>query len=117
MLTNYHYTDDNQLFTGLAGASYKWDQTLFTFNMKYGSGLPDGFANSSHDEPYATVNLGIAHEFQTYPGAKPFTVRFDVVNLFDKVYEIRDGTGIVVFAPQFGARRGFYASITVAVLL
>ena len=37
---------------------------------------------------------------------------FDIVNLFDQVYELRDGTGIGVFAPQFGARRGFYAGIS-----
>jgi hypothetical protein len=28
------------------------------------------------------------------------TVRFDVVNLFDTVYFIRNGSGIGVFAPQ-----------------
>jgi outer membrane receptor protein involved in Fe transport len=39
-------------------------------------------------------------------------VRFDIVNLFDKIYELRDGSGIGVFAPQFGARRGFYAGIS-----
>ena len=42
-----------------------------------------------------------------YRIAKPLTVRFDIVNLFDKIYEIRDGSGIGVFAPQFGARRGY----------
>ena len=33
--------------------------------------------------------------------AKPLTVRFDVVNLFDQIYELRDGSGIGVFAPQY----------------
>ena len=42
---------------------------------------------------------------------KPITVRFDVVNLFDTIYVIRDGTGIGVFAPQFGPRRGFFLGI------
>jgi outer membrane receptor protein involved in Fe transport len=112
LLTNYHYTDDMQMFTGSAGVSYRWDQMLFSANMKYGSGLPTGFANSSFNQPYTTVNVGIAREFQAYPGAKPLTVRFDVVNLFDKIYEIRDGSGIGVFAPQFGARRGYYMGIS-----
>ena len=97
-----------QMLTGSAGASYRWDQTLFSVNMKYGSGLPNGFANSWFNQPYATANIGISREFQAAPGAKPLTLRFDVVNLFDKIYEIRDGSGIGVFAPQFGARRGFY---------
>jgi hypothetical protein len=112
LLTHYHYTDDFQMLTGSAGASYRWDQTLFSINMKYGSGLPNGFMNSSFNEPYVTFNLGIAREFQVFQGAKPTTLRFDVVNLFDKVYEIRDGSGIGVFAPQFGARRGFYAGLS-----
>ena len=43
---------------------------------------------------------------------KPLTVRFDVVNLFDSVYEIRDGSGIGVFAPQFGPRRGYFVGIS-----
>ena len=34
------------------------------------------------------------------------------MNLFDKVYEIRDGSGIGVFAPQFGMRRGFFAGVS-----
>ncbi len=43
---------------------------------------------------------------------KPLTLRFDVVNLFDSVYEIRDGSGIGVFAPQFGPRRGFFVGLS-----
>jgi hypothetical protein len=39
--------------------------------------------------------------------AKPVTVRFDVINLFDSIYLIRDGSGIGVFAPQYGPRRGY----------
>jgi outer membrane receptor protein involved in Fe transport len=112
LLTNYHYTDDMQMLTGSAGAAYRWNQTLFSIDMKYGSGLRSGFANLDSQEPYVTANLGIVHEFQAFPTAKPLTVRFDVVNLFDKIYEIRDGTGIGVFAPQFGARRGYYVGIS-----
>ena len=112
LLTNYHYTDDMQMLTGSAGAAYRWNQTQFSINMRYGSGLPSGFANSSFNQPYATANLGIAHEFQLFPGAKPMTARFDIVNLFDKIYEIRDGSGIGVFAPQFGQRRGFYLGLS-----
>ena len=42
---------------------------------------------------------------------RPLTVQFAVVNLFDKVYVIRSGTGIGVFAPQYGQRRGLYAGL------
>ncbi|MGA7811312.1 TonB-dependent receptor, partial [Bradyrhizobium sp.] len=112
LLTHYHYTDDMQMFTGSGGASYRWNETQFSANMRYGSGLPTGFANSSFNEPYVTFNLGVAHDVQAFAGAKPLTVRFDVVNLFDKIYAIRDGEGIGVFAPQFGQRRGFYVGLS-----
>ncbi|MDR3469844.1 MAG: TonB-dependent receptor [Xanthobacteraceae bacterium] len=112
LLSNYHYTDDMQMFTGVLGGSYRRDNMVFSLDMKYGSGLPNGFANSGFNQPYFTANVGVAREIQAMPGAKPLTVRFDVVNLFDKIYEIRDGSGIGVFAPQYGARRGFFAGLS-----
>ncbi len=118
LLTHYHYTDDMQRMTGSAGVSYRWYDTLFTANMTYGSGLRAGdlddgvVPNSLHTTPYAVVNTGIAHDFKWSPDFKPLTVRFDIVNLFDQVYALRDGSGIGVFAPQYGARRGYYAGIS-----
>jgi outer membrane receptor protein involved in Fe transport len=112
LLTNYHYTDDMQWMTGSAGASYRWDKVLFTTSMIYGYGLRSGFANIDHATPYASVNVGVAREFQLTPGDKPLTARFDIVNLFDQVYELRTGTGIGVFAPQYGARRGYFVGLS-----
>jgi outer membrane receptor protein involved in Fe transport len=112
LLTNWHYTDDMQLMTGSAGASYRWYGTLFTANLIYGSGLRSGFANEDSNPPYVVVNAGVSREFVWSADAKPLTLRFDIVNLFDKVYELRDGSGIGVFAPQFGARRGFYVGVS-----
>jgi outer membrane receptor protein involved in Fe transport len=39
------------------------------------------------------------------------TMRFDVVNLFDTVYFIRNGS-IGVFAPQYGPRRGYFLGVS-----
>ncbi len=112
LLTNWHYIDDMQLMTGSAGLSYRWYGTLFTTDLIYGSGLRSGFANEDSNPPYVVVNAGVSREFLWSPEAKPLTLRFDVVNLFDKIYELRNGTGIGVFAPQFGARRGFYVGVS-----
>ena len=38
--------------------------------------------------------------------------RFDIVNVGDQIYELRDGSGVGVFAPQFGQRRSFYGGVT-----
>jgi outer membrane receptor protein involved in Fe transport len=112
ILSNYIFTDHTQILTGSAGASYLWNGTRFSASMIYGSGLRSGFANTDHVPSYTQVNLGISHDFNIVAPNKPTTVRFDVVNLFDKIYEIRDGSGIGVFAPQYGPRRGFYVGFT-----
>lgn len=111
-----HYipTDHSQTWTGSAGASYLWNGTTYTADMIFGSGLRNGFANLSTVPAYAQINVGLSHAFKWSPDRKPLTVRFTVVNLFDTVYEIRDGTGIGVFAPQYGPRRGFFVSLAQA---
>jgi hypothetical protein len=78
--------------------------------MIYGSGLRNGDANIDALAPYAQFNVGVARDFDM-PDHQPVTVRFDVVNVFDTVYQIRNGTGIGVFAPQYGPRRGYFIGI------
>ncbi|HVI61459.1 MAG TPA: ligand-gated channel, partial [Bradyrhizobium sp.] len=91
---------------------YLWNDTRFSASMIYGSGLRSGFANTDHLPSYNQVNMGVSHDFYIVAPNKPTTLRFDVVNVFDKIYEIRDGSGIGVFAPQFGPRRAFYFGIS-----
>jgi outer membrane receptor protein involved in Fe transport len=113
---NYIYTDHAQFLTASAGASYTWYDTKFSIDMIYGSGLrsdgTNGIPNGSTVPSYTQVNTGVSHDFHWVSPTKPTTLRFDVVNLFDTIYEIRDGSGIGVFAPQFGPRRGFYFGIS-----
>jgi outer membrane receptor protein involved in Fe transport len=109
---NYIYTDHAQVLTANAGASYLWNGTRFSASMIYGSGLRSGFANIDHLPSYTQVNMGVSQDFNIVAPNKPTTVRFDVVNVFDKIYEIRDGSGIGVFAPQFGPRRGFFVGVS-----
>jgi outer membrane receptor protein involved in Fe transport len=109
--THWIYTDHNQFVTGSAGLSYLWEGTRFSTDMIYGSGLRTNVANIGSESPYAQFNAGLSHEFAMSDG-KPLTVRFDVVNLFDTIYQIRSGTGIGVFAPQYGPRRGYFIGLT-----
>ncbi|MEG3177074.1 TonB-dependent receptor [Sphingomonas sp. RB3P16] len=111
----YIYLDHDQTYTGSAGASYRFDQGVlrdskFGGSMIYGSGLrKDGdVPNGGKLTPYAVFNLTASHDFKA-PGIE---VRFDVLNVADRVYEIRDGSGVGVGAPQFGARRGFMFGIS-----
>jgi outer membrane receptor protein involved in Fe transport len=108
---HYIYTDHSQTITASAGATYLWQGTRFSTDMIYGSGLRSGDFNLDHVPSYIQVNMGVSHEFN-WGLEKPATVRFDIINLFDKVYEIRDGSGIGVFAPQFGPRREFLVGLS-----
>ena len=80
-------------------------------DMIYGSGLRDGDANISTVPAYAQFNIGLAREF-LWLDTKPMTLRFDIVNLLDTVYFIRNGSGIGVFAPQYGPRRGYFLGVS-----
>jgi outer membrane receptor protein involved in Fe transport len=90
-----------------------------TASFIYGSGLRKDDPNPLTAIPnggklpaYFTMNVGIAQNF-TGPGPlKGMTLRVDVANLFDKSYLIRDGSGVGVGAPQYGARRGIFAGIS-----
>src|SRR5262249_5913961 len=109
--THYIYTDHAQTWTGSAGVSYLWNGTRFSTNMIYGSGLRSDFANTGHLPLYTQVNAGISHEFK-WDDFKPTTMRFDVINVFDTIHEIRNGSGIGVFAPQYGPRRAYYVGLS-----
>jgi len=79
--------------------------------------LPDGsvIPNGAHLPYYEQVNLGVSHAFHipgVDQGKDALTVRFDVINAFDTVYQIRNGTGIGVGAPQYGARRGYFVGVS-----
>ena len=112
---HYIYLDHDQTYTASAGISYAFKHgvladTKLGGSMIYGSGLrADGVVPNGTELPgYAQFNLTASHRF-----AKPgLTVRFDVINVGDHVYEIRDGSGIGVGAPQFGPRRGFFAGLS-----
>src|SRR5438552_16208918 len=104
------FLDHDQRFTGSAGASYTWNDWKITSDFLYGNGLRHAFVNSRKLPAYETVNLSLQRRIKVTEKTS-VVVRFDVVNLFDKIYELRDGSGIGVGAPQFGQRRGFYGTV------
>jgi outer membrane receptor protein involved in Fe transport len=132
--THYIFTDHAQIMTGSAGALYQfcgrpatlaelsgnpwrtgegsWCGTRLSATMIYGSGLRAGDANLDHEPPYVQFNTSIQRDFMIPDDPKPLTVRFDVVNVFDTVYQLRNGSGIGVFASQFGPRRGFFVGLS-----
>jgi hypothetical protein len=76
----------------------------------YGGGLRRGFANTASLPSYFQLNLSMEHAFRL-PGLGKLDARLIVINALDRVYELRDGSGIGVGAPQFGARRWVYLGL------
>ena len=109
--THYVHLDHDQTYTGSAGAVYTFQTVKYSADVIYGSGLRSGFANTTHLAFYDQVNAAAEHTFDLGT-AGSLDARLSVLNLFDRVYEIRDGSGIGVFAPQYGPRRTFFVSLS-----
>jgi outer membrane receptor protein involved in Fe transport len=75
------------------------------------STAPDGsnIPNGGTVPAYYSASIGAEETFKI-SRKHVWTVRLDVVNLTDKVYELRNGTGVGVNAPQYGMRRGIFES-------
>src|SRR5438552_3623069 len=107
---NWVFLDHDQRFTGSAGISYTWNDWHAAIDGLYGNGLRRGFANTQKNHPYETFNVSLSRRIQI-TAKTAVKIRFDVVNILDTIYELRDGSGIGVGAPQFGQRRGFYGTV------
>lgn len=106
------HLDHEQKIAASAGVSYRFaDSTVLGADVLYGSGLRSGFANSEHLPGYVQVNAAVSRSFETGAFGK-FDVRVSAINLFDRSYELRDGSGIGVGAPQFAARRTLYLALS-----
>ncbi len=123
---NYIHLDHEQRKTASGGLSYRWRGTRFSADFLWGSGLRAdlalpagvttpyggiGIPNGAHLPYYTQVNTGLTHTFRLSAGGT-LTARFDVINLFDEKYQIRNGTGIGVGAPQYGPRRGLFIGLS-----
>jgi len=117
----YIFLDHDQTLTASGGLSYAIQSgplsgTRFGGSMLYGSGLRTDkvladdsvIPNGGKLTPYAQFNLTASHHFDG-PGVD---VRLDVINVADHKYEIRDGGGVGVGAPQYGPRRGVFFGIS-----
>lgn len=109
---HFVFLDHDQTFTSSGGAFYGWQGYGFRLDYLYGSGLRSGFANTGNLPFYIQINTGVSKRF-TVPYLGWVEARFDCINLFDRTYLIRDGSGIGVGAPQYGPRRAVFAGIRV----
>ncbi len=112
---NYVHLDHDQTVSVSGGGHYHFGDSQVSADFLYGSGLrntPAGSAPNSGALPrYTTVNTTFTHAWKINPEHK-VEGRIALINLFDKSYLLRDGTGVGVGAPQYGARRTIYAGLS-----
>lgn len=113
--SHYIYLDHDQTRTLSGGAHYHFGDAQLSADFLYGSGLrltPDGGAPNSGTLPhYTTVNSALTHTWKDTPVGK-LEGRIAVMNVFDKSYLLRDGSGVGVGAPQYGQRRSLYMGLS-----
>lgn len=110
---HYIHLDHEANYTASAGLSYTWKDNMAYVDLLYGSGLRTGFDNTGKLPSYIPVSVGYEHTFHPWASDRmDIRFRVDCINLFDQVYQLRSGSGIGVFAPQYGERRTFLAGLT-----
>jgi outer membrane receptor protein involved in Fe transport len=105
------HLDHEQYWTGSGGASYLWRGTRVGVDLLFGSGLRRGNFNTDKLPSYSQVDFSLSHKFDR-GRLKGVGLRFDLINVCDQIYQIRDGSGIGVGASQFGPQRAFYGGIS-----
>jgi len=111
--THWVHLDHEEAVTASTGLSWQADPTLqFSGDMLFGSGLRKGFANTTHLPSHTTVNFSLDKKFDVGGAFGKFDTRVALLNAFDRVYELRDGSGISVGAPQFGQRRSVFLTLS-----
>lgn len=108
---HYVYLDHDQRLTMSAGLSYVLHGTTLGADANYGSGLRKDFANTGKLTPYTQVDLFATREL-TLPEVGKLGLRLAVINVLDRQYLLRDGSGIGVGAPQYGPRASVYFGIS-----
>ena len=119
---HYIHQDHDQRFTGSAGAAYTLMQGRPTplrvsADLLVGSGLrasSSAIPNGRAVGGYYTVNLSAVQKIDpsVLGGLGRGTeLRVDVINVLDRKYVIRDGSGLGVGNPQYGLRRAILAGV------
>lgn len=103
--SKFIHVDHDQSYTSSFGASYDYSGYLMSADALFGSGLRKGFANENKNKSHWQFNSAISKDWAKFGNLQ---TRIAVVNLFDNRYQIRDGSGIGIGAPQYQVGRSFY---------
>jgi outer membrane receptor for Fe3+-dicitrate len=99
--------DHDQRWTASGGVAHAWGASHVSLDFIAGTGLRAGDLNANHLPGYAVLNFALRRSINTWLVGE-IEWSLSVINLLDRAYELRDGTGVGVGAPQWGQRRSVY---------
>ncbi|MBU6338446.1 MAG: TonB-dependent receptor [Rickettsiales bacterium] len=103
--------DHSQSYTMSGGISHSLFGTKYGADFIYGSGLRTGENNLNTMPSYIQFNANISRDVDIIALGK-MNLRLALVNIFDKKYQLTDGSGIGVSASQYALRRTAYLIVS-----
>jgi outer membrane cobalamin receptor len=112
---NFIHLDHDQKWTGSAGIAYTANRdSQHPTRLSVAAIVQSGLRASTPTVPngialpvYGVVNMSVVQRV-----ASRTELRLDILNIGGDTYQIRNGTGVGVGAPQFGIRRTILAGLT-----
>ena len=103
---------DHQPIRGAsAGVSYNPRPYLLSADALYSSGLATGFADTQWMPELLQINAS-AERTMPVTGLSSLSIRLSVLNILDRVDQIRSAEGIGIFQAAYAPRRTLYGTIT-----
>ncbi len=107
----YIHLDHDQTYSASFGVNYILHQINYGLDGLYGSGLRTNEGNTNTMPAYTQINASLASDVNL-PLIEKVNIRLAMINIFDNVYQLHDGSGIGVKASQYGPRRTAYLIIS-----
>ena len=103
--------DHQPIHGASAGVSYGPRAYLLSADAVYSSGLATGFADTQTLPEVLQINAS-AERSVSVPGFFPVSLRVSVLNVLDRVNEIRSAQGIGIFQAAYAPRRTLYGTLS-----
>jgi len=105
------FLDHQPIHGASAGVSYGPRPYLLSADAVYSSGLATGFADTQTLPEVLQINAS-AERTVPVPGFYPVSFRLSVLNVLDRVNEIRSAQGIGIFQAAYAPRRTLYGTLS-----
>jgi hypothetical protein len=103
--------DHQPKFGGAAGMSFDRQPYAFSFDALYSSGLATGFADTQTLPHTLQINAAAERSVRLSAGLQ-LSMRLTLLNVLDRINEIRSAEGIGIFQAAYGPRRTLLGTVT-----